>query len=240
MKTWIWILALTFMANLAQAQEKKKVIVKKVEKTETATDGLGKTIITREISSDGDENKMTEVIMEDGKDGEYLTVTKENHNGEEVSLYTLVSVKGGEKKVIKWDGKGEIPAEIKKKMEDVEIREFDNGDEKTIIVEKREGKHMGGHKGMWVEDKEQNQPPKVKMGVMINDDNKGVYIDEVFKGSPADKGGMEKGDLILKINNTYIFSDDQLFETLRGLKEGDKANFVVVRQGKEKNLDLKF
>ncbi|MBK7008931.1 MAG: PDZ domain-containing protein [Saprospiraceae bacterium] len=223
------------LVSNSQAQEDKKVVIKKVEKSEMS-DG--------EKKGSGKEKRVV-VQVETNKDaateGEAeLSITKEINNGVEKSMYTLTENNDGEVKVIKWDGEGEMPAEIREKLADVDVA-IEGDDEKMIWIEKHVesgAPKMKMKKFKW--DDEQPATPKVKLGVMISDKNNGVLVDEVFKGSSADKAGLEKGDIILKLNEKYIFSDKALFETLAGFKEGDKIGITVLRNNKEKSMSLTF
>lgn len=222
------------LAANVQAQEEKKVIVRKVEKSEVkesdkTNNGKEKTIT---INVETDENVENENAT--------LAITKEMINGKEKSIYKLTEDKDGEIKVIEWDGEGEMPAEIREKMKSVDVA-IGEGDKKMIWIEKNveAGSPKGKRKHIKMHDAMPPQP-KVKLGVMISDDNNGVNVDEVFKGSSADKAGLEKGDVILKLNDKYIFSEEALFETLAGFKEGEKISVTVIRGNKEKTMNLTF
>lgn len=222
------------LAANVQAQEEKKVIVRKVEKSEVkesdkSNNGKEKTIT---INVETDENVENENAT--------LAITKEMINGKEKSIYKLTEDKDGEIKVIEWDGEGEMPAEIREKMKSVDVA-IGEGDKKMIWIEKNveAGSPKGKRKHIKMRDAMPPQP-KVKLGVMISDDNNGVNVDEVFKGSAADKAGLEKGDVILKLNDKYIFSEEALFETLAGFKEGEKISVTVIRGNKEKTMNLTF
>lgn len=230
----IGALLLIGLAANVQAQEEKKVIVRKVEKSEVkesdkSNNGKEKTIT---INVETDENVENENAT--------LAITKEIVNGKEKSVYKLTEDKDGEIKVIEWDGEGEMPAEIREKMKSVDVA-IGEGDKKMIWIEKNveAGSPKGKRKHIKMHDAMPPQP-KVKLGVMISDDNNGVNVDEVFKGSSADKAGLEKGDVILKLNDKYIFSEEALFETLAGFKEGEKISVTVIRGSKEKTMNLTF
>lgn len=217
-----------------QAQEEKKVIVKKVEKTEVRdadkiTNGKEKTIT---INVDTDQKMENENAT--------LAITKEIINGKEKSVYKLTEDNDGEIKIIEWDGEGEMPAEIREKMKAVDVA-IDGDDQKVIWIEKNieAGSPKGKMKHIRMHEPMPPQP-KVKLGVMISDHNNGVNVDEVFKGSSADKAGLEKGDVILKLNDKYIFSEEALFETLATYKEGEKISITVIRGNKEKGMNLTF
>lgn len=227
-------LLLIGLAANVQAQEEKKVIVRKVEKSEIkesdkSNSGKEKTIT---INVDTDENVENENAT--------IAITKEIINGKGKSVYKLTEDKDGEIKVIEWDGEGEMPAEIREKMKSVDVA-IGEGDKKMIWIEKNveAGSPKGKRKHIRMHDDMPPQP-KVKLGVMISDNNNGVNVDEVFKGSAADKAGLEKGDVVLKLNDKYIFSEEALFETLAGFKEGEKISITVIRGNKEKTMNLTF
>jgi len=66
----------------------------------------------------------------------------------------------------------------------------------------------------------------------------GVRIQGVTKGSPAEVGGLQGGDLIVKIG-TYDTPDlQEMTGALRAYRPGDKVVIVVLRNGQEKALDV--
>ena len=69
---------------------------------------------------------------------------------------------------------------------------------------------------------------------------KGVYIDEVLKGSAADKAGIKPKDIIKAIDSTKISTASALQEKVNGFHPGDAAIFTIVRDGKEKTLEVVF
>ncbi len=60
----------------------------------------------------------------------------------------------------------------------------------------------------------------------------GATVLEVTKGSPAEKAGIKKGDIITKLNETKIESPESLYETVHNLKPGDKVKILFTRDGK--------
>jgi serine protease Do len=64
----------------------------------------------------------------------------------------------------------------------------------------------------------------------------GATVLEVTKGSPAEKAGIRKGDIITKVNDTKIESPEALFETIHNFKVGDKVKIVFTREGKEQSV----
>jgi len=64
----------------------------------------------------------------------------------------------------------------------------------------------------------------------------GATVLEVTKGSPAEKAGIRKGDVITKVNENKIESPEGLFETIHNFKPGDKVKIVFTRDGKEQSV----
>lgn len=69
---------------------------------------------------------------------------------------------------------------------------------------------------------------------------KGVYIEEVQKGSAADKAGMKKGDVLISVDSTEIVSPSFLQEKVNSYRPGDKAAVTVIRDGEKKTLEVTF
>ena len=57
----------------------------------------------------------------------------------------------------------------------------------------------------------------------------GAYVREVEAGSPAEKAGLQPGDIIVEVNETIITDQQVLIDTLRGFKEGDKVDLTYFR-----------
>jgi len=68
----------------------------------------------------------------------------------------------------------------------------------------------------------------------------GVYINEVAKGSAADKAGMKKGDILIRIDSTQVRNASAVQEKVNSYHPGDKAKITVFREGKIKELDVTF
>ena len=58
----------------------------------------------------------------------------------------------------------------------------------------------------------------------------GAYVGSVRKGSPADKSGIEMGDIIVKHDDRKTFGHFILTEYLRTRKPGDKIKFLIWRK----------
>ena len=68
----------------------------------------------------------------------------------------------------------------------------------------------------------------------------GVYIDEVVKGGSADKAGVKKGDIILAIDGEKLKNGSAVQVKVNSYHPGDKAKITVLREGKEKTIEVVF
>ena len=70
------------------------------------------------------------------------------------------------------------------------------------------------------------------------DVNKGVYIQDVLESGAAKDAGLQKGDVILKIDDKDVNSVAQLQVAVSSHKPGDKVQLLVNRKGKEKTMGI--
>ena len=70
------------------------------------------------------------------------------------------------------------------------------------------------------------------------DPQKGAFVADVFRDSPAIKGGLEPGDVVLKVNGMDVTSVDQLVNMVGDLPVDKQAQFEVLRQGKTIQIDV--
>jgi serine protease Do len=77
--------------------------------------------------------------------------------------------------------------------------------------------------------------------------NRGAYIapadvngggNPIIAGGPADKAGIQSGDIITKINDKAIDQNNSLSALVNKHKVGDKITITVLRDGKEKKIDV--
>ena len=59
----------------------------------------------------------------------------------------------------------------------------------------------------------------------------GCTVLEVTKGSPAEKAGLLKGDIITKVNDSAVASPEDLFGIIHNYKPGDKIKISFTRNG---------
>jgi Trypsin-like serine proteases, typically periplasmic, contain C-terminal PDZ domain len=68
----------------------------------------------------------------------------------------------------------------------------------------------------------------------------GVYIGEVAKGGSASKAGVKEGDVLISVDGTKVSNGAAVQEKVNGYRPGDKATLVVIRDGKEKEIEVTF
>lgn len=65
-----------------------------------------------------------------------------------------------------------------------------------------------------------------------------IVVLMVMKDSPAEKGEMKTGDVILKINDLKPGDLNATVQIIKSLKPNKKIKVLVKRDGKEKTLDV--
>jgi Do/DeqQ family serine protease len=81
------------------------------------------------------------------------------------------------------------------------------------------------------------EPDKAASADLGGEPKKGVVVTSVFIGSPAQKGGFQTGDLVLKAGDEPVKTQDQLARFVGDIPAGQDASFQILRDGKK--LDLK-
>jgi serine protease Do len=66
----------------------------------------------------------------------------------------------------------------------------------------------------------------------------GALIGEVTKGSPADKGGLKRGDIIISFDGKEVKEMSILPPMVADTAVGKKVEIIVIRKGKEKKLTV--
>lgn len=74
---------------------------------------------------------------------------------------------------------------------------------------------------------------------LLNDVPEGAYVVEVIVGSPAEKAGLEKGDILTKINNQKISgSEGEVAKAISSKKVGETVTVSYFRDGKESTVTV--
>lgn len=67
---------------------------------------------------------------------------------------------------------------------------------------------------------------------------KGVIVNEVFPGSPAESAGLKQGDVVMKVGGVEVGGDRGLQTIVERLKPGSKHPMSIIRDGKEMTVEL--
>ncbi len=78
------------------------------------------------------------------------------------------------------------------------------------------------------------------LGISARETEYGVEVGYVENGSAADFGGVEVGDIITKFGGVRIKDVNSLKQTINDYVVGDEVEMVVLRDGKEKRLDIEL
>ncbi|MDO9154357.1 MAG: Do family serine endopeptidase [Paludibacter sp.] len=68
----------------------------------------------------------------------------------------------------------------------------------------------------------------------------GAYVDEVVENSAAEKAGLKKEDIIIKVNDFNVKSATQLQEQIGRFSPGDKIKVTVLRNNKTLTFDVEL
>ncbi|MFD2567269.1 M28 family peptidase [Pseudotenacibaculum haliotis] len=91
---------------------------------------------------------------------------------------------------------------------------------------------------------ESESTPRFKVGLGVIPDylyeGKGMRIDGVSEGKPAQKAGLKKGDVVIQLGDSTITNMMSYMRALSIFDKGDKAKVVVNREGKKVNAEIQF
>ncbi len=71
------------------------------------------------------------------------------------------------------------------------------------------------------------------------DNRKGAGVENTMSGGPAEKAGLLARDVIIKLNNTTILNMMDFVKSARTLEPGTTARIKILRDGIEKDIDIK-
>ena len=82
--------------------------------------------------------------------------------------------------------------------------------------------------------------PPVMLGVTMSDDDDGVELDSVLEGLPAEKAGLEEGDIITAADGKTKIDQAKLRAILREKKPGDEIKLTVKHDDKTREVTVKL
>jgi putative serine protease PepD len=76
------------------------------------------------------------------------------------------------------------------------------------------------------------------LGVSVGDADGGALVQAVTAGSPAERAGLRKGDLITRIGDRAVNSADDLVAAVQGGKVGDRLGVTYTREGETRHATV--
>lgn len=86
----------------------------------------------------------------------------------------------------------------------------------------------------------QNLTPELANAFNLSQQRTGAVVVKVIPGSPADKAGLQVGDVVTEVNQRPIRSADDLRNYIGLLRIGTHVRLTVVRKGKEHVIDARI
>ena len=84
------------------------------------------------------------------------------------------------------------------------------------------------------------QPIEPEMVDFFNlEDSKGALITRVIEDGPADKAGLKKDDVIIKIGDKKVEDTQDVFNIIGFIAPDTEVEFVIIRNGKQKKVEVK-
>ncbi len=68
----------------------------------------------------------------------------------------------------------------------------------------------------------------------------GVMVESVVLGSPAEKSGLTRFDIVLSFNNQKLFSPQQLAQLVSAAKPDDEVTLSIIRAGVKQDIKVKL
>jgi serine protease Do len=97
-----------------------------------------------------------------------------------------------------------------------------------------EGKVTRGWLGVMIQDLDQTTREALGLGADI----RGVLIGDVFKGQPADKSGIKRGDIVVTVDNKAVETPNELRNAIAAIHPGQKVPLEVLRNGKKQTITV--
>jgi len=90
----------------------------------------------------------------------------------------------------------------------------------------------------WLGVYTQELSPDLRDGLDYRGD--GVLVTRVIPGSPADRAGVEKGDVIVRVDSRAVTTPENLASAVRANRAGESVVLQVVRDGARRSINAKL
>ena len=106
---------------------------------------------------------------------------------------------------------------------------------KRLLPQLKRGKVVYGYLGVYIQD----LTPELARSFGL-EEPEGALVTEVIPDSPAEEGGIEKGDVIIEFDGKKIHNTYQLRKEVGATPVGKRVEVVVLRKGKRLSLWVKI
>jgi len=100
---------------------------------------------------------------------------------------------------------------------------------------KTKGKVARGWLGVSIQDITEDIAKNLKLK-----SQEGVLVADVFKDDPADKAGIQTGDVIVALNGKKVQDTHELLMVVAGIKVGETVKVTIMREGTEKVFTVRI
>jgi len=211
-------MSLSTLVAQEKTEQHKIVIIKK----EIGENGE---VIKKKIQLEGEEAKayMKKMNLDEDVTEEDRVIKMIKEEDYEVEMED----ENGNLKILKWNGEGEMPVEMKEIMEkEGMMDELSEGKTHSRIRVKKKNGSLEDVMDFEFDGK------KAQLGVNIENHLQGVYISNVLKESSAAEGGLRKGDIITAVDGVTMKDVAGLIEKVGSYKALDKIKVDFLRDGK--------
>ncbi|MEP7230697.1 MAG: PDZ domain-containing protein [Ginsengibacter sp.] len=124
----------------------------------------------------------------------------------------------------------------------------DYNDDDVTVIERdlRKGPNMlympkGGNRNFeFFGNDSEDSRPKTFLGVITEKASDGVKVNEVMKGSSAEKAGLKTGDVVTKVDEKNISNPDDLLDAIQSYKPNEEVKVYYKRDGKKNDVKVKL
>lgn len=167
-----------------------------------------------------------------------------------------VTMKDGELVEVKQDGEAVPEQRIKRDGDNIRIVDEDGETLAEFHVTPGGGLMFGEGEGQWWTPEaaafaaEADIEPRPMIGVTMDvidetlaeqldlDQDEVVLITGVTEGMPAEKAGLKRGDIVVKIDGVSPATEERLREAVVSRKKGDTLRLEVLRKGKPQEIEI--
>ena len=97
----------------------------------------------------------------------------------------------------------------------------------------KSNKSSGGWLGVYLESVDYDLSDDLDLPVSY-----GAYIADVVDDSPAEEAGLRSDDVVIAFNGEKVTDSDDLTDFVLEGKRGDKVTLTIIRNGKEKEIEV--